>query len=131
MPPVSVTRNWSVVLPTRLVREQVAVADISPVLVNRSIYITPPTVSLQGHYRVPVAAASIRAVPVHLALVPEVLAAKNIIRRPVLRFVKKQNQITVITGQLFQRRMVVRNIGLTAHQNAKRLIMIIAGIVLR
>lgn len=106
-------------------------ADISPVLVNRSIYITPPTVSRQGHYRAPVAAVNIPDAPAHPASVPEVSAAKNIIRRPVLQFVKKQNQITVITGQPFQHRMVVRNTGLTARQNAKRLIMIIAETVSR
>ena len=113
-------------LPIRLVRGLPAAAGISPASVEVNIFTILPTVNPQNSYQDQVAGVNIPAVFVHPASVREVSAVRNIIRRPVLRFAKRQKQITATTVPQLQPHTVVLNIGLTAHQNAKRLTMIIA-----
>ena len=89
MPPANAIRNWSVVLPIRLVRGQAAAASISPVPANRNMFTTLPTVNRLGQYRVRAAEVNIRVVPVRPVSVRERMAVRNTMVRRVHQFAKK------------------------------------------
>lgn len=123
---VNVILAWCHVLLRKLVKVQVAAANISIVLVRASICILPQIVHRRVLSLVIHAVENITDALVRPVLVPVLSDVPNIIHLLALPFVKALKQTTVITEPQFQPLMDVLNIGQTVLLNVKRLIRIIA-----